>query len=410
MSRLGCCVVLALWLAAAARGAQPVRPKPKEAAFLAKTKLWYLLHVPEKYDPKEPYPLVVVAPYRDDYAGESHNAWLELAKQDRLFLATLNFPPGSKEDREPRFCDLVEEVCKKYEGIDHKRLVFVGLEAGAVQVVRFIAEYPRVFALGLAVGPHGMPDLKDVKPKPKPHLVDSSTDLVVTYDPKSPTIRKALSDARSQIQRLHLELKMKPATPVGLGKPSDDEVEVVTKAIRELYTETKRAEVAKRLRQAAEEARKKKEEEQKKLAAAKAKEADSGKTEPSKEPGKTATEPAANPDDVLQAAQDAYDKRDLVKALALFRRLAKLRPDSDYARVANERIKELEGDPAIKRAVADAEVEKRAKPLLSLARSFRQVGDKAKAAEEFKKVVEQFPGTSFAEEAAKELKDLEGKE
>lgn len=398
-------VLLVLSLAAVAAGrGRPPKPKPKNAAYLGKTKLWYLLHVPSKYNPKkEKYPLLVVAPYRDDFAAASFQVWQSLAKHDRVFLAALNFRPGTKQDREKRYCDLVAELCRKYGGIDRKRLIFVGVEKGATQVIKFVAAYPRVFAVGVAVGPRSIPDLSKVKPSAKPRLIATATRLFVIYDPKNAGVRKQLSEARKRLQRLRIPVRTKSAPPVGLGKPSDEEAKIAQKVIRETYSSAKRTEVAMRLRQAAEAERKKREEERKKLAAAKAKEKESA------EPGKEPTEPAT-PDDVLLAAQEAYEKKQYAKALKLFQQLAKLAPDSEYSRLANERVKELLADPSVKRAMADAEVERRARPLLSLARNFRRTGDAVKAAAYYKKVIAQFPDTSFAEEARRELTTLEGQE
>lgn len=399
--------VLLLAVVAAGRG-RPPKPKPKNAAYLGKTKLWYLLHVPSKYNPKkEKYPLLVVAPYRDDFAAASFQVWQGLAKHDRVFLAALNFRPGTKQDREKRYCDLVAELCRKYGGIDRKRLIFVGVEKGATQVIKFAAAYPRVFAVGVAVGPRSIPDLSKVKPSAKPRLIATATRLFVIYDPKNAGVRKQLSEARKRLQRLRIPVRTKSAPPVGLGKPSDEEAKIAQKVIRETYSSAKRTEVAMRLRQTAEAERKKREEERRKLAAAKAEEKEPA--EPGKEPGKKPTEPAT-PDDVLLAAQEAYEKKQYAKALKLFQQLAKLAPDSEYSRLANERVKELEADPSVKRAMADAQVEKRARRLLTFARNFRRTGDAVKAAAHYKKVIAQFPGTSFAEEARRELATLEGQE
>jgi len=168
--------------------------------------------------------------------------------------------------------------------------------------------------------------------------------------------------------------------------------------------------VASRLRRAADEAKRKRDEEKKKLLAARAEEKKKAEEAegPSTPAGKKAEE-SGDPDEVLVAAQSAYDEKRYAKAVRLYQKLAKLAPDSEYSRLADTRIKELEGDPAVKRSMADAESERRARPFLTLARNFRRSGDAAKAATYYKKVIEQFPGTSFADEASDEMKTLEGK-
>jgi TolA-binding protein len=252
--------------------------------------------------------------------------------------------------------------------------------------------------------PRAMPDLTKTKPSARPKFAEETTRLQILYDPKNPTIRKQLLDARQPLERCHVSVRVEAAVPEGLGKPSEEETQATTKLVRKLYPAAKRTEVAARLREAEEAEAKKKEEEKKKLAAAKEAETkkETGKAS-SKEPGKAA---AANPDDVVAAAQEAYDKREFARALALFQKLAALAPGSDYERLAKKRIEELQGDPSVKRAVADAEAEKKARPMLALGRNFKRAGDLAKAAAEFEKVVAQFPDTSFAEDARQELKEL----
>ncbi|NQT52980.1 hypothetical protein HQ576_13060, partial [bacterium] len=365
------CVVVAVLVglvSSATARHRPNRPKPRDAAFLSKTNLWYLLHVPEGYDPRDKYPLIVVAPYRDDYAADSFKVWGELAKQDRVFLAALNFPPTVREGREKRYLDLVAEVMRKYGSIDRKRLVFVGIESGAAQVLKFVAMYPRVFALGLAVGPKGLPNLTEVKPSLKPRLQAAPTDVWVVYDPKQPTIQDALTKARQQFRRLRLSVRVKPAPAVGLGKLSEEEQDTAFKLIRSQYSSGKRTEVASRLRRAADEAKRKRDEEKKKLLAARAEEKKKAEEAegPSTPAGKKAEE-SGDPDEVLVAAQSAYDEKRYAKAVRLYQKLAKLAPDSEYSRLADARIKELEGDPAVKRSMADAESERRARPFLTLA-------------------------------------------
>jgi tetratricopeptide (TPR) repeat protein len=397
-------LMLALAATAAARH-RPLKPKPKNAAYLRGTRLWYMLHVPQDYNPRQSYPLLVVAPYRDDYAAPSFQVWEELAKEDRLFLAALNFPPGYKEDREPRFVELVVELLRTYHGIDHRRMVFVGLEAGAVQVLKFAASYPYVFATGLALNPRGVPKLEEIERHRSPKMATKPTRIYITVDPENESIQEALKVARRRLKSSGVLAAVKEAVPVGLGKPSDDEAKLARQVIRSQYSDSKRARVLARLRGTAEEERKKREAEKKKLAAAeKKKERPPEKGAP---PKKAPPPEEADPDKVMVAAQEAYDQREYARAIELYEKLAELRPDSDYAALAKRRIDELLSDPTIKRVIADERAGRKAKSMLSLAENFQKAGETERAAVYYKKIVEDFPGTSFAKKAQDALDDLD---
>ncbi len=396
-------LMLALAATAAARH-RPLKPKPKNGAYLRRTRLWYMLHVPQGYDPRQKYPLLVVAPYRDDYAAPSFQVWAELAKEDRLFLAALNFPPGYKEDREQRFVELVVELLRTYHGIDHRRMIFVGLEAGAVQVLKFAASYPYVFAAGLALNPRGVPKLEEIERHRSPKMAGKPTRIYITVDPENESIQEALKVARRRLKSSGVLAAVKEAVPVGLGKPSDDEAKLARQVIRSQYSDSKRARVLARLRGTAEEERKKREEEKKKLAAAeKKKERPPEKGAP---PKKAEPSEEADPDKVMVAAQEAYDQREYARAIELYEKLAQLRPDSDYAALAKRRIDELLSDPTIKRVIADERAGRKAKSMLSLAQNFQKAGETERAAVYYKKIIEDFPGTSFAKKAQDALDAL----
>jgi predicted esterase len=409
--------------AKAAPKAQP-KPQPKPPAkpdntqVLGKTNLRYLLYVPQDYDAKRKYPLIVAAQYKDDQAAQAYKNWEELAKKDELFLAALNFPKGSKENREERLTELVEHLCKTYEGIDRKGLVLIGFDGGAAQAIKYVATYPRCFAIALAMDLRSLADVRKIKPQPKPSLVDG-THLLVACDRDYLKTGPVLVAARGHLESLGVAVRCQEVTPAGMGKPSEDETKVILEAVRSLYDSERRAKVAERLHTEAEAARKKSEEEAKKVAAAKTKSAGDtpapGKAEPKADPkadsktepkAEPKTEPKANPDDLLVAAQEAYEKREVVQALRLYEQLAKLKPGSDYARVAKQRIQELRSEPTLKRLIADAEAEEKAAPLLNVARNYRLAGKKDKAVASYEQVIEKFPDSSFAETARRELDAL----
>ena len=367
------------------------KAKPSGVLYLPNTKLRYYLHVPKGYDAKKKYPLVLVAPYRDDRTVQSYKVWEGMAKEDGFFLAALEFPRGSKENREKRLTELAETLCKKYAGIDREHLVIVGLEGGAAQIITYMATYPRVFAAGLAMDLRSLSDVSKVKPNAKPALVRSGVLLYITFHPKYFKSGKALSAARSRLRRLGISVRVKLTEPAGQGKPSELEAKLAHDVIRSHYSSELREQVTARLHAAAEAARKKAEAEKRKAAAAKA--AQAAKVAVAKE----------NPDDLLLGAQTAFEGQDYAKSLELYQKLLKVRPTGEYARVAKQRIKELTTDPSLQRGIADGRAEDKVRPLLSMARNYRRAKDFERAARYYRKIIKEYPGTTFAEEAKNEF-------
>ena len=405
MNRVRWVLAFLLLASVVAEARRPVKVKPRNAKYLAGTKLWYMVQVPEPYDPREKYPLVVVAPYREDYADASFRMWQQFAQEDRVFLAALNFSLVSKEKEEERVLSLIRVLKRQYPTIDLKRLAFVGVEGGGGAIMRFAATYPAVFAAAVSIAPRSFPAAEG---KPRgPRLAASKTRLHVTVDPRNRDLRKKLNDCLGAYKKAGLRPKVHLAEPMGLGKPSEEEEQIALAAIRTVYSEDKqkekRRELAALSRKAAEEARRKREAERKEAALAR-KDPDGEKPPPKGEPAA-----AQDPDDVLEKAREARERKLYTTALKLFRQLAKLAPGTDYARVAQTSIKEIEEDPAIRRAMADEEAGARGRSWLRFARSFAKSGKKAEAVAQYKRIIEKYPDSSFAETAREELKELGGK-
>ena len=80
-------VVLVALSTAAYAARRPPKAKPKSGRWLnQKDGLWYLLQLPKPYDANAKYPLLVVTPYRDDFASQAFGQWLPTAKLDQIFL------------------------------------------------------------------------------------------------------------------------------------------------------------------------------------------------------------------------------------------------------------------------------------------------------------------------------------
>ena len=274
--------------------------------------------------------------------------------------------------------------------------------------MRFAAMYPTVFAAAVSIAPRSFPAVEE-KPR-RPRWAASRTRLHVTVAPKNRDLRKKLNECLGAYKKAGLRAKVHLAEPMGLGKPSEEEEQIALAAIRSVYSEDKqkerRRELAALSRKAAEEARRKREAERKEAALAR-KDPDGEKPAPKGEPGEPAA--AQDPDDLLAKAREARERKLYTTALKLFRQLAKLAPGTDYAREAQTSIKEIEEDPAIRRAMADEKAGARGRSWLRFARSFAKSGKKAEAVARYKLIIEKYPDSSFAETAREELKDLEGK-
>jgi peroxiredoxin len=95
--------------------------------------------------------------------------------------------------------------------------------------------------------------------------------------------------------------------------------------------------------------------------------------------------------------QDAYTR---------FKAVATDYPGTPAGDAAAEAVKTYEADPAFVRKVKDAAAAPKAKPALSLAANYRSAGKIETARKIYQDVISQFPGTSFADDAQKQLDSL----
>ena len=399
-------VVLVALSTAAYAARRPPNPKPQSGRWLnQKDGLWYLLQLPKPYDADAKYPLLVVTPYRDDFASQAFGQWLPTAKLDQIFLATLNFQPGTKVDRTKSLWEMVHAVCKQYPNIDRRSLMVLGVEGGANAILSFVATYPRVFDLAMAFNPTAYPDITKVKPT-GPRLASSNTTVYLTFDPKNKTLFPKLAEAIKQFRRRGTRIKHTRATLQGSGIPSPEEEKLALKLLRANYSSAKRKQLAAVWQKQADERRKQKEAEALKIAKARAEL--EGKPLPgAKKPEEVAKEEAADPDTLwLKANEFQNEKKDYAAAIEVYHKLIEIAPKSDYAREAAKRIGTLKKDPSVRRSIADAGAGTECKRWLSLAKNFMRAGRNDKAIAELNRVVAKYPDSSFAAEARKHLGKL----
>lgn len=102
-------------------------------------------------------------------------------------------------------------------------------------------------------------------------------------------------------------------------------------------------------------------------------------------------------------AQKLEDDKKYASAIKLYQKIVSDYPELSLAGDALKRKKALEGDPAVQAALNSQKGEKECRSWLSMARSWVRNGNPAKAREVFQKIIDNYPDSSFAEEARKEL-------
>jgi tetratricopeptide (TPR) repeat protein len=96
-------------------------------------------------------------------------------------------------------------------------------------------------------------------------------------------------------------------------------------------------------------------------------------------------------------AEEAYEK---------FQSVARDFAGTPAASAAADAVKTYDADPAFQRRMKDRAAAPKAKAALNLAENYRSAGMPDKAKEKYREVITQFPGTSYAETAQRELNQL----
>jgi thiol-disulfide isomerase/thioredoxin len=108
----------------------------------------------------------------------------------------------------------------------------------------------------------------------------------------------------------------------------------------------------------------------------------------------------------LAAAKSLQSARKHEEAYAGFKAVAKDYADTPSAAPASAAVAAYEKDPAFVKRVNEAAAGTKAKGALALAQSYRSAGRKDLARKKYESIISDFPGTSFAETAAKEMKEM----
>lgn len=110
--------------------------------------------------------------------------------------------------------------------------------------------------------------------------------------------------------------------------------------------------------------------------------------------------------ELLKVGQAFQAQKKDEQAYAAFKSLVKQYPTSASAKTASEAVASYEKDPAFVTRANDAATGGRAKSMLSLAQNYKAAGKGDIARRKYQEVINEFPSTSFASIAKRELAEL----
>lgn len=108
----------------------------------------------------------------------------------------------------------------------------------------------------------------------------------------------------------------------------------------------------------------------------------------------------------LTKADDLFKKKDYAKALKEYEKLAKVHKDTDIGKKAKAQVGKIKGDKAIMAAVAEGDMRKKCEDWLQMARTLAKGGKNEEAAKYYKKVLDDYPESTFAQTARAEMAGL----
>ncbi|HXE52366.1 MAG TPA: hypothetical protein VN541_05090 [Tepidisphaeraceae bacterium] len=116
---------------------------------------------------------------------------------------------------------------------------------------------------------------------------------------------------------------------------------------------------------------------------------------------------SAKADAALKEAQDLQAQKKDELAYASFKEITKSFAGTDAAAQAQVQVEKYEKDPAFVSRVTQKNTASKARAALSMARNYHAVGRDDLAKAKYQSVIDEFPGTSYAEEAKKGLSEMQ---
>lgn len=114
----------------------------------------------------------------------------------------------------------------------------------------------------------------------------------------------------------------------------------------------------------------------------------------------------ASGDAALKRADDLAAKKEFAKALSEYDKIAKAQKNSALGRKAKAKADEIRKNPEAMAAVRNAETRNNCENWLQLARNLVSAGKEEEAAKYYKKILDQYPDSSYAETAKREMAKL----
>lgn len=112
--------------------------------------------------------------------------------------------------------------------------------------------------------------------------------------------------------------------------------------------------------------------------------------------------------EALAKADTLYKAGEYAKALKEYEKIAKAQKDSEIGKKAKAKAKEITSNKEAMASVKDAEAKKKCENWLQLARNLAKNGKEDEAADYYKRIIQEFPDSSFADTAKTELTKLSG--
>jgi thiol-disulfide isomerase/thioredoxin len=119
-----------------------------------------------------------------------------------------------------------------------------------------------------------------------------------------------------------------------------------------------------------------------------------------------AADKASRAEEVLAAAQELQKAKKDDEAYFKFKAVAREFPGTDAGATAAAQVKRYEGDKAFVKRVIEKEAQTKGKAALSMARSYKGAKKYDQARQKYQSIIDDFPGTTFAETAKQELASL----
>lgn len=108
----------------------------------------------------------------------------------------------------------------------------------------------------------------------------------------------------------------------------------------------------------------------------------------------------------LAKADDLFKKKEYAKALKEYEKLAKVYKDTDVGKKAKGQVAKIKGDKSMMASVAESDAKTKCEDWLQTARMLAKSGKSEEAAKYYKKVIDQFPDSTYAQTAQAELAGL----